>query len=85
MTTAFSNECLRPARPRWLRGALGFLRDDKGQATLEYILILSAAVLGAAAISRSILSALDRGILHLGAELEKDLRTGRLPVNVWKN
>ena len=62
-----------------------FFRDDAGQATLEYILILSASVVGAAAISRSIISAVDRGILHLGAELEKDLRTGRLPVDVWKN
>ncbi len=62
-----------------------FLRDDHGQATLEYILILSASVLGAAAISRTIISALDRGILNLGAQLEKDLRTGRIPVDVWKN
>lgn len=62
-----------------------FLRDDSGQATLEYILILSVSVFGAAAISRSIITALDRGILHLGAELEKDLRTGRIPVDVWKN
>ena len=61
------------------------LRDDRGQATLEYILILSASVLGAAAISRTIISALDRGILNLGAQLEKDLRTGRVPVDVWKN
>ncbi|HUP57360.1 MAG TPA: hypothetical protein VM598_07910 [Bdellovibrionota bacterium] len=62
-----------------------FLRDDSGQATLEYILILSASVLGAAAISRAIINALDKGILYLGAQLEKDLRTGRVPVDVWKN
>jgi Flp pilus assembly pilin Flp len=62
-----------------------FVRDDSGQATLEYILILSATVVGAAAISRSIITAVDRGILNLGAQLEKDLRTGRIPVNVWKN
>ncbi len=60
-------------------------RDDSGQATIEYILILSASVLGAAAISRAIINALDRGILFFGAQLEKDLRTGRVPVDVWKN
>src|SRR4051812_42757241 len=66
------------------RRALGALAsDDRGQATLEYILILSASVVGAAAISRTIIGALDRGILHLGAELEKDLRTGRVPVDAW--
>ena len=70
---------------KWRSLLARFLSDDSGQATLEYILILSASVLGAAAISRSIITALDRGILHLGAELEKDLRTGRIPVDVWKN
>jgi Flp pilus assembly pilin Flp len=72
-------------RVRLLACTRNFLRDDSGQATLEYILILSASVLGAAAISRAIINALDKGILYLGAQLEKDLRTGRVPVDVWKN
>lgn len=59
--------------------------DQQGQAITEYILILSACVLGAAALARGILGVLDKGILRLGAQLEKDLKTGRAPVNVWKN
>jgi hypothetical protein len=78
-------QCRMTAPGTKKRTLTDFLRDDSGQATLEYILILSAAVLGAAAISRTIISSLDKGILNLGAQLEKDLRTGRVSVDVWKN
>jgi hypothetical protein len=59
--------------------------DEEGQAVLEYILILSAAVVGAGLISRTILNTVDTGILLLGGQLEKDLKTGRLPLDIWKN
>lgn len=62
-----------------------FLSDDSGQGTLEYILILSASVVGAATLSRGIKKVLDEGILHLGSVLEKDLKTGRAGLRVWKN
>jgi Flp pilus assembly pilin Flp len=62
-----------------------FLRDDSGQAFTEYLLLLSIAVVGAAALARAIMDVLDKGILKLGGQLEKDLKTGRAPLSVWKN
>jgi hypothetical protein len=71
--------------PSLFRGCLLFISDENGQATTEYILILSAAVLGAGALSRGILKAIDDGILYLGGQLEKDLKTGRAPASVYNN
>lgn len=68
-----------------IRIARAFLRDEEGQALTEYILILSAAVVGCVTLAKTILGTLDKGILRLGAQLEKDLQTGRAPLSVWKN
>jgi Flp pilus assembly pilin Flp len=65
------------------RLATRLLRDEGGQATVEYILILSAAIVGAGALSRKILQTIDKGVLRLGGQLEKDLKTGRAPVDIW--
>jgi len=62
-----------------------FLKDDRGQATTEYILILSASVFVAVGLAKVILGTLDSGILRLGAQLEQDLKTGRAPLLVWQN
>ncbi len=59
--------------------------DERGQSITEYMLLLSAVVVGAGALARAIMSALDKGILTLGGQLEKDLKTGRAPLSVWKN
>jgi hypothetical protein len=59
--------------------------DDAGQGTVEYILILSVSLVGAIAFARTVLGALDRGILRFGAELERDLKTGRASLDVWDN
>jgi Flp pilus assembly pilin Flp len=71
------------------RGFYHFLRslhqDDSGQATVEYILLLTFTISGTVALSRVILSAIDRGILRLGAQLEMDLKTGRASLGAWKN
>lgn len=64
---------------------LRFLSDESGQATAEYVLILSFVVVVAGTISRTLMSTLDRSVGYLGAELEKQLRTGRLKVNAWNN
>jgi hypothetical protein len=72
------------ARLLW-RGLGRLAREDEGQATLEYILILAAAVVGAGLMSRQILNAIDDGIVRLGAQLEKDLKTGRVVLDIWKN
>lgn len=62
-----------------------FLRDDDGQAVIEYILILSVTVIGAGMLARGILKALDSGVLKLGGQLEKDLKTGKAPLTVYQN
>jgi Flp pilus assembly pilin Flp len=59
--------------------------DEEGQATVEYILILSVVVVGASAIARAILTTLDQGILNFGGQLEKDLHTGKATLNAWSN
>lgn len=69
----------------FLKSMRPFLADESGQATTEYILILSVTVVGASALARTVLRALDNGVLKMGAELEKNLKTGRAPVNVWSN
>ena len=61
------------------------LEDTSGQATVEYILILSFCVVSAVAMAKGILTVLDKGILRLGGQLEKDLKTGRAPLGVWTN
>jgi hypothetical protein len=68
-----------------MRGGLkSFLTDQSGQATTEYIILLSVCVVVAGQLARTILAALDRGILRLGGQLEKDLKTGRAPLGIWK-
>lgn len=62
-----------------------FLREDDGQAVIEYILILSVTVIGAGMLARGILKALDNGVLKLGGQLEKDLKTGKAPLTVYQN
>jgi len=62
-----------------------FITDESGQGVLEYVLLLSGTVIGAGLLARGILNALDSGILKLGGQLEKDLKTGRAPLNVYQN
>ncbi|MCM2322418.1 MAG: hypothetical protein NDJ90_04060 [Oligoflexia bacterium] len=67
------------------RGLAALWRDDGGQATLEYILILTFTVGAAAALARGLLGALNKGVLTLGAQLERNLKTGRAPAHVFVN
>lgn len=61
------------------------LEEDSGQATVEYILLLSFCLVTAVAMAKGIISALDQGVLKLGSQLEKDLKSGRAPLGVWSN
>lgn len=69
------------------RGRLrGFHRlGESGQATVEYMLIMTAAVTVAITLGRSLLKVFDSGLLKLGAQVEKDLKTGRGELDIWKN
>ncbi len=64
---------------------VSLIKDEEGQAVTEYILILAITMFGAAALARALLAVFDQGILHLGSELEKSLKTGRAPKSVWSN
>lgn len=64
---------------------LDFVFDESGQGTVEYVIILSASVVGAAQVAKQVLAAMDKGILRLGGQLEQDLKTGRAPLSVWEN
>ncbi|MEK7689508.1 MAG: hypothetical protein AAB425_00650 [Bdellovibrionota bacterium] len=76
-----------PSKKRGVWSSFGadLLGDQSGQAVVEYALILGAAVAGAVGMARAIFSALDSGILRLGGQLEKDLKSGRAPIDIWKN
>ncbi len=59
--------------------------NQRGQAVLEYILLLAVTVSLVVGFSKTILTAVDQGILKFGGRLEKTLKTGRAPANVWTN
>ena len=67
---------------RWLHR---FLSEEDGQATVEYILLLSVTLGFVITFVKQITSLVDKGVLKLGGQLEKDLKTGRATVNVWSN
>ncbi len=62
-----------------------FVRDESGQAITEYILLLTLTLTAAIALARGITSALNTSTLALGGQLEKDLKTGRVSLDIWKN
>ncbi len=62
-----------------------FWQDEAGQGITEYILILMGAAWGAVQIYQALQSGFNQGVLTLGAELEKDLKTGRASLGVWQN
>jgi len=62
-----------------------FLSDESGQTTVEYILLLTLTISVSGLILKKITGLLDDGIVKLGAQLELDLKTGRMPSDAWKN
>lgn len=65
------------------RERAAFRRGEEGQAVTEYILILAVALTFTVLLSRTIFRSLDRGVLSLGAQLERDLRAGRGSVDAY--
>lgn len=73
-------------RASWLMRLFERLfEDESGQGTVEYILILSVSVVAASQIAKRILAALDHAVLLIGAQLERDLKTGRMAPSAWQN
>jgi Flp pilus assembly pilin Flp len=68
-----------------LKELRAFVDSEDGQSMVEYLVLLSACIMGSAALARQIISVIDRGMLRLGGQLEKDLKVGRAPLNVWEN
>jgi hypothetical protein len=61
------------------------LSGESGQAVTEYVLLLLFTLGVTIGLTRSILGAIDTGILRLGGQLQKDLKSGRSPNGTWKN
>jgi Flp pilus assembly pilin Flp len=59
--------------------------DESGQGTVEYVLVLSVSVVAASQLGARLLSALDKMVLTLAAQLERDIKTGRLGPGAWQN
>jgi Flp pilus assembly pilin Flp len=61
------------------------VREESGQAITEYIMLMSVLAVAALTLSRGVLRGIFEGVLTLGGQLEKDLKTGRISVSNWKN
>ena len=69
-----------------LRSAIHrFVADEDGQGTLEYVLLLSFCIVTGSAIFRKLIELMDSGFQVFAAQLERDLKSGRSPLSVWKN
>lgn len=56
---------------------------NRGQAIVEYILLLSIVLVASSGLFRSIQSFFDRGVPFLGARMESTLKSGRTPTGLW--
>ena len=61
------------------------LSNESGQGFVEYLLILLFALSTSLVLARTMGRAMDSGILLFGGTLEADLKTGRNPLNGWRN
>ncbi|MEN9723801.1 MAG: hypothetical protein RJB38_1787 [Pseudomonadota bacterium] len=70
----------RPARNPQISHA------NSGQGLVEYVLLLSLALFTAIGFAKGLSRAVDSGVVLFGGQLEKDLKTGRTPVESgWRN
>lgn len=56
-----------------------------GQATLEYVLLLFFIISFSTLMTRGILRSYNLSIQKFNGALEKDLKTGKSPIEVFKN
>ncbi|MCC7441631.1 MAG: hypothetical protein IT285_08360 [Bdellovibrionales bacterium] len=72
-----------PTAPRAHSRRSGLVRDESGQSTVEYILLLAFAMLIAVGMFSALNEGLNEGVLAFGAALERDLQTGGMPAGAW--
>ncbi len=70
---------------RWTQGLRNFLSDESGQATAEYVMLLTFVIILTTSVVNGIITAIDTGLLRFGATLERLIKTGRAPASVWNN
>jgi hypothetical protein len=68
-----------------LRTTRKSLHNRKGQSVLEYVLMIAIVMTFAGGMFKLIKNGVDQGVLGLGGNLEKSLKTGRISVTIWKN
>lgn len=68
----------KPALVRWAK-------DDSGQGTVEYLLLLSVVVVIATLFARSFLGVLDRSLRVLAEGLTDNLKSGRIDRGAWRS
>lgn len=82
------NQCERPFNRAFKTIIIFFNElkaDDGGQATVEYVLILSVTIVAVSRLIKQFFISFDKAVQVIGANLEKDLKTGRAPYSVWSN
>jgi hypothetical protein len=81
----------RLVRSRCVRRYLGRTRscrpsgDESGQALIEYVLLLAFCIVAAGALGKRLTQAIDKSVLRIAGQLEKDLKSGRSSLNTWVN
>jgi hypothetical protein len=60
-------------------------KNQKGQALLEYVLMLSISIILTGIVYKAALAGVDKMALLMGAKVENQLRTGNVTSPYWRN
>lgn len=60
-------------------------KKNEGQAVVEYLLLLSIVGLFSLTLQKGLITTFIGSLEYLGGELQKDLKTGRASLGIWKN
>ena len=71
MTLRLLRRTIKRFHSRLVSFSSRLVREETAQGTVEYIVILSVAVVGSVQLMKQILKSLDAGILRLGGQLEQ--------------
>ncbi|NDF14278.1 hypothetical protein EB061_03010 [bacterium] len=62
----------------------GFAQKIRGQAILEYVILLGITVGIGIFAFQTLNRSVDRAVPKIGGNLEKQLRSGAAPANLWR-